>query len=246
MSKEQETKKTKSTSKKKTVVKIKSKKYSECVKKVDRTRFYSLEEAANLVKELSTTKFDGSVEMHLRLNFDTSKDSVRGSVILPNGSGKTKKIVVFADDKDAAAAKKAGAVDAGNNDLIDKIQKGWLDFDVAIAHPSLMPQVGKLGKILGTKGLMPNPKAGTVSVDVVKAVEEFSKGKTEFKADSNAIIHLAVGKISFDGVKIKENILSVIEAANKVKPQKVKGKYITSLFLSPTMGPSVPVDVSKL
>jgi large subunit ribosomal protein L1 len=239
-------KKDKASSKKKAVDKIRSKKYTESIKKVDRDKEYTIDEACGLVKEISTTKFDSSVEIHLRLNFDTTKDSVRGSVVLPGGSGKTKKIIVFADDKEADAAKKAGAVEAGSKELIEKIQKGWLDFDVAIAHPSMMPQVGKLGKILGTKGMMPNPKAGTVTPDVVKAVEEFSKGKTEFKADSNAIIHLSVGKVSFEPSKIKENILSVVEAANKAKPQKIKGKYIVSLFLAPTMGPSVKVNSDKL
>lgn len=232
-------------SKKSKVTKIKSKKYTEVYQKVDQKKKYPLAEACETVKSLSTTKFDGSVEVHIRLNFDTSKDSVRGSINLPHGSGKSKKIVVFADDKLAEEAKKAGAVEAGNKSLVEKIQKGWFDFDVAIAHPSMMPEVGKLGKILGTKGLMPNPKAGTITPDVVKAVEEFSKGKAEFKADANAIVHLSIGKISFDADKLKENFISAMEAIKKARPQKIKGKYLVSAYLSPTMGPSVAVDISE-
>lgn len=231
---------------KKKVIRIRSKKYDEKLAKTEPEKKYPLEEACNLVKELSTTKFDGSIEAHLRLNFDTSKESVRGTVALPHGNGKTKRIIVFADDKLAEEAKKAGAVEAGNKDLVDKIQKGWLEFDIAIAHPSMMPEVGKLGKILGTKGLMPNPKAGTITPDVVKAVEEFSKGKEQFKADSFGIVHCSIGKVSFEVDQLKDNLLALLEVIKKAKPTKTKGQYIVSIYLSPTMGPSVAVDHNQI
>ncbi len=240
MTEEKKTKK----SKKAKVEKIKSKKYTEAIKKIEQGKEYSLTEACVLVKEVSTSKFDGAVEAHLRINFDTSKDSVRGSFNLPHGSGKTKRIIVFADDKLSDDAKKAGAIEAGSKELAEKIKKGWMDFDVVIAHPSMMPEVGKLGKILGTKGLMPNPKAGTVTPEVVKAVEEFSKGKAEFKADGNAIVHVPIGKISFEASSLEENFMSAIDAVIKAKPPKVKGRYLVSSFLTPTMGPSVKIDIS--
>lgn len=233
--------------KKKKVKRIRSKKYDAVLDKIDSKRVYTPAEATALVKELSTTSFDGSIEAHVRLNFDTSKESVRGSVSLPNGTGKSTRIIVFADDKLAADAKKAGAVEAGSDDLIEKIQKkNWLDFDIAIAHPSMMPKVGKLGKILGTKGLMPNPKAGTVTPDIVKAVEEFSKGKVEYKADANAIVHQAIGKVSFDAKQLEENLTTLLKTLNKNKPPKAKGRFFESLYLTPTMGPSVKVDFSSL
>lgn len=240
-----EEKKAKAKKKKAKLVKMKSKKYTEAYQKVDHAKKYSLTEGCDIVKTISTSKFDGTVEAHIRLNFDTSKDSVRGNFSLPHGSGKSKKIIVFADDKLAEEAKKAGAVEAGNKSLVEKIQKGWFDFDVAIAHPAMMPEVGKLGKILGTKGLMPNPKAGTITPDVVKAVSEFSLGKAEFKADGNGIVHVPIGKISFDANKLNDNFLAALEAIKKAKPQKIKGKYLVSAFLSPTMGPSVNIDISE-
>ncbi|MBU0647854.1 50S ribosomal protein L1 [Patescibacteria group bacterium] len=227
------------------IEKVKSKKYTTALGKVERNKKYLLEDACNLVKELSTSKFDGSIECHIRLNFDTTKDSVRSTLTMPHGTGKKLKIIVFADDKLADEAKQAGAIEAGSKNLIEKIQKGWLDFDLAIAHPSIMPEVGKLGKILGTKGLMPNPKAGTITPDVVAALKEFSAGKTEFKADSFGIIHMSVGKISFDASQIKANIEGLVAAVKKAKPPKAKGQYIVSIFLSPTMGPSVPLDVNQ-
>lgn len=232
--------------KKSKVIKIKSKKYTVVVAKVQKDKNYSIAEACSLVKELSTTKFDCSVEAHLRLNFDTSRDAVRGTVILPHGTGRKKRVIVFADDKIADEAKKAGAVEAGNKELVTKIQGGWLDFDIAIAHPSLMPEVGKLGKILGTKGLMPNPKAGTVTVDVIKAIEEFTKGKEQFKADSYGIVHGSIGKISFTPEQLKENLISLVEAIKKAKPAKTKGQFFVSLFISPTMGPSVKLNLDEI
>lgn len=231
---------------KKKAVRIRSKKYDEKIFKVEANKEYSLGEACSLVKELSTTKYDGSVEAHLRLNFDTTKDSVRGTVALPHGSGKTKKIIVFADDALAEEAKKAGAIEAGNKILIDKIQKGWFDFDIAIAHPSMMPEVGKLGKILGTKGLMPNPKAGTVTPDVVKAVNQFSKGMEQFKADSFGIVHTSIGKVSFSAEQLKDNLSSLIETVKKAKPIKTKGQFFVSLHLAPTMGPSVKIGINEV
>jgi len=232
---------------KKKVKRIRSRKYDEVLSKVDSKKIYSPTEACSLVRDLSTTKFDGSVEAHVRLNFDTSKESVRGNVNLPHGTGKKARIIVFADDKIAAEAKKAGAIEAGSDDLIDKIQKdNWLEFDIAIAHPMMMPKVGKLGKMLGTKGLMPNPKAGTVTPDVIKAVEEFSKGKVEYKADGNGIVHLLIGKISFSPEQLAENLMLLVQTLNRNKPAKAKGKFVESIFLAPTMGPSVKVDFSSL
>jgi len=225
--------------------KIRSKKHDEVSIKVDKSKEYTIDEACALVREISTAKFDAAVEAHIRLNFDPAKDSVRGNVSLPNGTGKSIRIIVFADDKLADEAKKAGAVEAGNDTLIEKIKKGWLDFDLAIAHPSMMPKVGQLGKILGTKGLMPNPKAGTVTPEVVQSVAEFSKGKAEFKADSQAIIHQAIGKVSFDAPKIQENLQALINAVRKAKPAKTKGKFFVSAFLAPTMGPSVKFKIAE-
>jgi len=240
-------KKNKSKKGKKKVKRIRSKKYDAVIEKVDPKKEYTPAEATALVKELSTTSFDGSVEAHVRLNFDTSKESVRGNVSLPHGTGKSARIIVFADEKISADAKKAGAIEAGGDDLVEKIQKkNWLDFDIAIAHPTMMPKVGKLGKILGTKGLMPNPKAGTVTPDIVKAVEEFSKGKVEYKADANAIVHQAIGKVSFDAKQLEENLATLVKTLNKNKPPKAKGKFFESLYLTPTMGPSVKVDFSSL
>lgn len=238
--------KTSKKEKKAKVLKIKSKKYTVVVAKVDKKQNYSVTDACNLVKELSTTKFDASVEAHIRLNFDTSRDAVRGTVVLPHGTGKKKRVIVFADDKISDEAKKAGAVEAGNKDLVAKIQGGWLDFDVAIAHPALMPEVGKLGKILGTKGLMPNPKAGTITADVVKAVEEFSKGKEQFKADSYGIVHSSIGKTSFAPENLKANLQSLVEAIKKAKPAKTKGQFFVSLFLAPTMGPSIKINMDEI
>lgn len=231
---------------KKKVKKIKSKKYTDAIKKYDSKKEFSPEEGCSQIKELSTTKFDSTIEAHIRLNFDTTRDAVRGTVVLPHGTGKTKKVIVFADDKLAEEAKKAGAIEAGNKELITKIQQGWLDFDIVIAHPSMMPEVGKLGKILGTKGLMPNPKAGTVTTEVVKAVQEFGKGKVQFKADGYGIVHNSIGKCSFSSEQLKENLESLMEAVKKAKPAKTKGQYLVSLFLAPTMGPSVKISLSAL
>ncbi len=222
------------------------KKYSDVNKKVDKNKTYSISEACELIKNIVITKFDASVDCHLKLNFDTTKDAVRGTVVFPHGTGKKKKIIVFADDKIAEDAKKAGAIDAGNKDLIEKIIKGWLDFDIAISHPAMMAEVGKLGKILGTKGLMPNPKAGTVTPDIIKAVEEFSKGKEQFKADSYGIVHCSIGKASFDPEKLKENLLVLIDGIKKAKPAKTKGQFFVSLHITPTMSPSIKIGLEEV
>lgn len=222
------------------------KKYFDVNKKVDKNKSYSISEACSLIKSLVITKFDASVDCHLKLNFDTTKDAVRGTVVFPHGTGKKKKIIVFADDKTADDAKKAGAVDAGNKDLIEKISKGWLDFDIAIAHPTMMAEVGKLGKVLGTKGLMPNPKAGTVTPDIIKAVNEFSKGKEQFKADSYGIVHCSIGKASFAPEQLKDNLLILIEGIKKAKPAKTKGQFFVSLHIAPTMSPSIKIGLDEV
>ncbi len=222
------------------------KKYHEIVKKIDKNKEYNILEACENIKNLVITKFDASVDCHIKLNFDTSKDAVRGTVSLPHGNGKKKRIIVFADDKISEDAKKAGAIEAGNKDLIEKIQKGWLDFDIAIAHPAMMAEVGKLGKTLGTKGLMPNPKAGTVTPDIVKAVEEFSKGKEPFKADSYGIVHCSIGKSSFNPENLKDNILSLVDAIKKAKPSKTKGQFFISVFVAPTMSPSLKISLDEI
>lgn len=225
-----------------------SKKYIDKFKLVDRAKRYPLEEAVKIVKQLGTAKFDETVELSVKLGIDLkrSDQQVRGTVLLPGGTGKTKKVLVFARGEKVREAEQAGADHVGAEDLIEKIQKGWLDFDVVIATPDVMGQIGKLGKILGQKGMMPNPKTGTVTFDIKKTVEEFKKGKVEYKNDKTGVIHLALGKLSFDGGKIASNVTAVMEAVQKAKPSSIKGIYIRSVTLSPTMGPSVKIDTNSL
>lgn len=220
------------------------KKKREARAKVDRTKKYSLDEGIKLVKEVAYAKFDESVDIAVRLGVDPrqSDQMVRGAVVLPHGIGKKIKVVVIAKGEKEKEALEAGADYVGGEELIEKIQQGWLDFDRVIAIPQMMGQVGKLGKILGPRGLMPNPKMGTVTMDVAEAVKEAKAGKIEYKVDKAGIVHAPVGRVSFDDQKLKENILALLEDILKRKPASAKGTYIKSVTISSTMGPGVKID----
>lgn len=225
------------------------KKYVEASKLVDKSKSYELEEAVKLAKETSTTKFDSSVELAIKLNIDTKKadQQLRGSLVLPNGNGKTKRILVLAKGPQAEAAKAAGADYVGDSDMIDKIaNENWFDFDVIIATPDMMPALGKIGKVLGPKGLMPNPKTGTVTPTPDKTVEDVKKGMIEYRADSYGNIHCSVGKVSFDDSALIENITYVVNTIVKAKPSTVKGKYIQNISVATTMGPGIHVDQNSI
>ena len=221
------------------------KKYVEASKKVDRATLYTKEEAIKLVKDTSITKFDSTVEVALKLKLDTKKadQQLRGSMVLPNGTGKTKRVLVIAKGEAAEAAKAAGADFVGDTDMIDKIQKeNWFDYDVIVAAPDMMAQLGKIGRVLGPKGLMPNPKTGTVTMDTKKAVEDIKKGMVEYKTDSFGNVHAIIGKVSFDNAKLLGNLEYVVNTIVKAKPAAVKGKYIENITVSSTMGPGIKVD----
>ena len=223
----------------------KSKKYLEASKKIEKSKLYSIEEAVKLAKETSTTKFDASVELAVRLNLDTKKadQQLRGALVLPNGTGKTKKVLVLARGEAAKAAEAAGADYVGDMNYVEKIEKeNWFDFDVMIATPDMMPTLGKIGKLLGPKGLMPNPKTGTVTMDTKKAVEDVKKGRVEYRTDSFGNIHAIIGKVSFTEKQLQENLDSLMNVIKKSKPATVKGKYILNVSLSTTMGPGVKID----
>ena len=225
-----------------------SKKYVEALNKIDKTKAYTLEEAIKLVKETSIAKFDSSVELALRLNLDTKKadQQLRGAVVLPNGTGKTKRVLVLAKGAQAEAAKAAGADYVGDMDYIEKIEKeNWFEFDTMIATPDMMPSLGKIGRVLGPKGLMPNPKTGTVTMDTKTAVEDVKKGRVEYRTDSYGNVHVLVGKSSFDADKLVENVKAFVSLIQKSKPATVKGKYLLNVAVSSTMGPGVKVDVTN-
>ena len=226
----------------------KGKRYAELAKLVDRSVLYDPSEAAKLVCETGKAKFDETVELHVRLGVDSrhADQQVRGAVVLPHGTGRTKRVLVLAKGPKADEAKEAGAEFVGDDDMIDKIQKeNWFDFDVIIATPDMMGKLGKLGKVLGPKGLMPNPKAGTVTMDVTKAVNEVKAGKIEYRLDKSNIIHCPVGKVSFGPEKIEENVKALMEAIIKAKPAAAKGQYIKSCSLAATMGPGIKVNATK-
>ncbi len=225
------------------------KRYKELLKKIDRTKQYTLEEALELLPELKSVKFDESVEATYVLNVNPkfADQNIRGVITLPHGTGKEVKVLVFAKGEKAQEAKDAGADYVGAEDLVDKIAKeGFLDFDVAIATPDMMRHVGKVARILGPRKLMPNPKAGTVTMDIEKAVKDFKAGKIEYRVDKTGVIHTIVGKISFGKEKLKENILALNEAILKARPASVKGQFVKKVFLSLTMSPSVRLNVQDL
>ena len=226
----------------------KGKRYVELAKLVDRSVLYDPFEAAKLVCETGKAKFDETVELHVRLGVDSrhADQQVRGAVVLPHGTGRTKRVLVLAKGPKADEAKEAGADFVGDDDMIAKIEKeNWFDFDVIVATPDMMGKLGKLGKVLGPKGLMPNPKAGTVTMDVVKAVNEVKAGKIEYRLDKSNIIHCPVGKVSFGAEKIEENVKALMEAIIKAKPAAAKGQYIKSCSLASTMGPGIKVNATK-
>jgi large subunit ribosomal protein L1 len=223
------------------------KKYLDAREKLDREHEYEPAEAISLVKQLKSSKFDESVEVHVRtgLNVRHADEQLRGTIALPNGLGKDVKVAVFAKGDKAREAEEAGADVVGAEDLAERIQEGFDDFDVAIATPDLMPVVGRLGRILGPAGKMPNPKVGTVTMDVSKAVEESKSGKVEYRTDRNAIVHLVIGKTDFDEQRLLENYAAVIEELIRAKPSAAKGRYIRSVTFASTMGPGVKVDPSR-
>jgi large subunit ribosomal protein L1 len=224
------------------------KNYKDAASKIERERLYTPLQALRLAKELKAAKFDETVEVHFRLGIDTRKadQQVRGSVSLPNGTGKTVRVAVFAEGDKAREAEAAGADVVGSDDLVEKIQGGFLDFDATIATPDMMSKVGKLGKILGTRGLMPNPKLGTVTMDVGRVVGELKAGKVEYRADKFGIAHVGIGKASFDAEKLVENYGTVLDEILRAKPSSAKGKYIKSITVATTMGPGIKVDPTKV
>ena len=226
----------------------KGKKYVEAAKLVEKNKLYTKEEAIDLVKKTSTTKFDASVEVAMNLNLDTKKadQQLRGTICLPNGTGKTKRILVIAKGPKALEATTAGADYVGDIDYLEKIEKeNWFEFDVLIATPDMMPQLGKLGKILGPKGLMPNPKTGTVTMDVKKAVEEVKQGRIEYRTDSYGNVHIIIGKVSFKEQQLLENLEAFVSLILKTKPSVVKGTYVKNISITTTMGPGIKIDANS-
>ena len=226
----------------------KGKRYSEAAKLIEKTNVYDLEEAVALVKKTASAKFDETIEAHLRLGVDGrhADQQVRGAVVLPHGTGKSVKVLVFAKGNKVDEALAAGADYAGGDELVPKIQnEGWLDFDVVVATPDMMGVVGRLGRVLGPKGLMPNPKAGTVTMDVAKAIKEIKAGKIEYRLDKSNIIHVPIGKASFTEEQLADNFQTLIDAVIKAKPSAAKGQYLKSVVIASTMGPGVKLNTSK-
>ncbi|CAH8773226.1 50S ribosomal protein L1 [Paenibacillus dendritiformis] len=223
------------------------KKYEEAAKLIDRDATYEPAEAIELVKKSATAKFDETIEVAVRLGVDPRKQdqNVRGVVVLPHGTGKTKRVLVFAKGEKAKEAEAAGADFVGDQDMINKIQQGWFDFDVCVATPDMMSEVGKLGRILGGKGLMPNPKAGTVTFDVAKAIQEIKAGKIEYRLDRAGQIHAPIGKASFSAEQLNENLKALIDALNRAKPAAAKGVYMKNIAVSSTMGPAARVNTAN-
>ena len=227
----------------------KTKKYAEALTKIDRTRLYDAKEALDLVAEIASAKFDETVEAHIKLRVDSrhADQQVRGAVVLPHGTGKTKTVLVFAKGEKAKEAEQAGADFVGAEELVQKIQgDNWFEFDIVVATPDMMGVVGRLGRVLGPKGLMPNPKSGTVTFDVAKAIDEIKAGKVEYRLDKTNIIHVPVGKVSFGGEKLTQNFLALMDAVVKAKPSAAKGQYLKSITVASTMGPGVKINPAKI
>jgi large subunit ribosomal protein L1 len=222
------------------------KNYQEAVKLIDRSKSYDITEAVQLAKEAAKAKFDETVEVAFRLGVDPKKadQQIRGAMVLPHGTGKTQRVLVFAKGEKLKEAEAAGADYVGDSEYINKINQGWFEFDVIVATPDMMAEVGKLGRVLGPKGLMPNPKTGTVTFEVEKAVNEIKAGKVEYRVDKSSNIHVPIGKISFDNEKLAENFKALVEQIVKVKPQSAKGTYLKNVSISSTMGPGIKVDIS--
>jgi len=225
-----------------------SKKHDKAKEKIDKTAPYDVKEAFSLMKELAHTKMDESVDMAINLGVDPRKSDqmIRGSVALPHGLGKTVRVLVFAKGEKASEAQNAGADFVGAEDLVDKIQGGWLEFDKVVATPDMMGVVGKLGKVLGPRGLMPNPKSGTVTFDVEKAVKDITAGRADYRTEKAGVVHVSVGKVSFDIDKLLDNTKTVIKAIEKAKPASSKGKYLKKISISSTMGVGIPVNISSV
>jgi large subunit ribosomal protein L1 len=227
--------------------KWRGKRYRDLATKIDRTKAYAPADAVKLVKETSQAKFDSSVDLHLRMGVDPrhAEQMVRGSAVLPNGTGKTVRVAVFAQGDKAREAQAAGADVVGADDLAKRVEGGWLDFDVAVATPDLMGAVGKLGRVLGPRGLMPNPKSGTVTFDVAKAVKDAKGGRVEFRVDKTGVVHTVVGKSSFSEQALLQNLATLMDAINRARPVGLKANYIESVYLTSTQGPSVKLDLNQ-
>ena len=226
----------------------KGKRYAGALQKVDRTKFYDASEALTLVSDIAGAKFDETVEAHIKLGVDSrhADQQVRGAVVLPHGTGKTKRVLVFAKGEKAKEAEQAGADFVGAEELVQKIQgENWFDFDIVVATPDMMGVVGRLGRVLGPKGLMPNPKSGTVTFDVAKAIDEIKAGKVEYRLDKNNIVHVPVGKVSFGGEKLTENFTALMDAIIKAKPAAAKGQYLRSITVASSMGPGVKINPAR-
>ncbi|MBF2518321.1 50S ribosomal protein L1 [Listeria marthii] len=226
----------------------KGKKYQDALKQIDANKVYTAEEAVELAKKIDFAKFDATVEVAFRLGVDPKKadQQIRGAVVLPNGTGKTQRVLVFAKGEKAKEAEAAGADYVGESEFVEKINQGWFDFDVIVATPDMMGEVGKLGRVLGPKGLMPNPKTGTVTMDVTKAVNEIKAGKVEYRVDKAGNVHAPIGKVSFDAAKLVENFRTVNDVLQKAKPAAAKGTYVKNLSVTTTFGPGIQVDPASL